>query len=62
MAVKTLIIHETDAHQPRKVLVIDIGGDVGEASGQRPARAANVPLRTQDDAGQDGPKDPRDGR
>jgi hexokinase len=26
MAVKTLNIHETDAHPPRKVLVIDIGG------------------------------------
>jgi hypothetical protein len=66
MPVKTSNVHEvdarqnravslaSDAHQPKKVLVIDIGG-VGKGSGQRPVRAPDASLRTQNDAGQDGP-------
>ncbi len=51
-----------DAREPMKVLVIDIGGTSAKllVSGQH--RAVDVPLRTEDDAGQDGPKDPRNGR
>jgi hypothetical protein len=73
VSVKTSIVHveadahqnragslASDAHQPKNVLVIDIGGTSVKllASGQR---ATDVSLRTHDDAGQDGPKDPRNG-
>jgi len=46
-----------EAHVPKKVLVIDIGGTSVKllVSGQHKRRMLSSGLRTQDDAGQDGP-------
>jgi len=44
-----------EAHEPKKVLGDRYWRHVGEAFGQRPAQTPDAFLRTQDDAGQDGP-------